>query len=117
MLVFLFVLSGCVSSPPEDFVFSYERNSIEDEHLDDIQSWLQKPDQTRTRTIEFNDETKGHHFLYAHSAVFSEVEVKQKDDAIILMFTNKKTEHKGPDALVKIKFNPKKIKSFVLNSE
>ncbi|MBS8266363.1 hypothetical protein DYI25_18225 [Mesobacillus boroniphilus] len=84
---------------------------------DEIQRWLNEPDQTTTRTYEVYDEINGRYFVYAHSRKFSEVDVEQKGDAIKVMFRNEKVDGSGKDAFVKIKFNPDIIKNFVLDSE
>lgn len=101
----------------EEFVYSFEMNSIEEEDRDEIQRWLHEPDQTPTRTYEFVDEINGRHIVYAHSSKFGNVDVKQKGDAIIMMFKNERTVGSGKDAFVKIKYNPDIIKNFVLDSE
>lgn len=117
ILLLTFVLAGCKNTPPEDFIFSYEMNSIEEEDQDEIQRWLHEPNQTSVRISEFNDEKNGSHYVYAHSSKFSEVDVVQKGDALILMFKNEKVDGSGKDAFIKINFNPDIIKEFVLDSE
>jgi hypothetical protein len=117
ILLLAFVLTGCKNTPPDDFIFSYEMNSIEEEDQNEIQRWLHEPNQTSVRISEFNDEKNGDHYVYAHSSKFSEVDVVQKGDALILMFKNEKVDGSGKDALVKINFNPDIIKEFVLDSE
>ena len=117
VLLLISVVAGCKNTPPEDFVFSYEMNAIEEEDQDEIQRWLTEPDQTATRTYEIHDEVNGRYFVYAHSRKFSEVEVTQKGDAIKMMFMNEKIDGSGKDAFVKIHFNPDVIKNFVLDSE
>lgn len=128
LLIILLLISmvvGCkntlpeefIYSFPEEFIYSFEMNSIEEEDQDEIQRWLNEPDQTTTRTYEVYDEINGRYFVYAHSRKFSEVNVEQKDDAIRMMFRNEKVDGSGKDAFVKIKFNPDIIKNFVLDTE
>ncbi|MBT2642802.1 hypothetical protein J7I80_11235 [Bacillus sp. ISL-41] len=117
--VLISVVTGCniTTTTEEDFIYSYEMDSIEEEDKDAIQSWLNQQDQTPISTYEIHDESNGRYFYYAHSSKFSEVEVTQKGDAIKMMFRNEKTNGSGQDAFVKIKFNPDIIKNFVLDSE
>ncbi|UYZ22470.1 hypothetical protein [Mesobacillus jeotgali] len=119
-LFLISVVTGCNTTTiteADDFIYSYEMNSIQEQDQDEIQRWLHEPDQTATRTYEIYDETNGRYLVYAHSSKFSEVEVTQKGDAIKIMFRNEKTNSSGQDAFVKIKFNPDIIKNFVLDSE
>ena len=119
-LLLILVVTGCNSittTEEDDFIYSYEMNSIEEEDRDAIQSWLNQHEQTSIRTYEIHDESNGRYFYYAHSSKFSEVEVTQKGDGIKMMFRNEKTNGSGQDAFVKIKFNPDIIKNFVLDSE
>lgn len=122
LLTFLLfsVVTGCnttTTTEKEDFIYSYEMNSIEEKDQDKIQRWLHEPDQTATRTYEIYDETDGRYLVYAHLSKFSKIEVEQKGDAIIMMFRNEKMDGAGQDAFVKIKYNPDIIKNFVLDSE
>lgn len=119
-LLLIFVVTGCnkANTPKaEDFIYSFEMNSIEEEDQDEVQRWLNHPEQTPISTYEVHDEVNGRYFYYAHSSKFSEVEVTQKGDAIFLMFTDEKADGSGEDAFVKIKFNPDIINNFVLDSE
>lgn len=119
-LLLILVGTGCnktTTAEEDDFLYSYELNSIEEEDRDEIQRWLHETDQTATRTYEIYDETNGRYLVYAHSSKFSEIEVTQKGDAIYMMFTNEKAVGSSQDAFVKIKFNPDIIKNFVLDSE
>lgn len=119
-LLLILVGTGCnatATSEEDDFIYSYEMNSIEEEDRDEVQRWLNQPDQTPISTYEIYDESNGRYFYYAHSSKFSEIEVTQKGDAIFIMFTDEKADGSGQDALVKIKFNPDIIKNFVLDSE
>ncbi|MBT2684738.1 hypothetical protein [Bacillus sp. ISL-37] len=117
ILLLISVLAGCKKLPPDDLIISYGMNSIEDKDQDKIQRWLHEPNQTGARITEFNDENNGRHYVYAHSSWFSEVDVVQKGDALLLMFKNEKVDGSGKDAFVKINFNPDIIKEFVLDSE
>jgi hypothetical protein len=112
------LLVGCTShSSKSNFTYSYELNSIEEEDKNEVQKWLNEPSQTPTRTYEVNDEINDRHYVYALSKVYSDISVQQKDDTLILTFTTKKNIGPSQEALVKIKYNPKKINSFVLKTE
>lgn len=116
-LVFM-ILVGCnIETNNNQFTFSYEMNSIEDEDKNEVQRWLNKPNQTPTRTYEVNDEINNRYYVYAHSKIYSEVDVEQTDDKVILTFKSKKNNSSLQDALIKIKYNPDKINSFVLKTE
>jgi len=119
MLIFLFLLlTGCTShSSNSNFTYSYELNSIEEGDKDEVQKWLNEPSQTPTRTYEVNDEINDRHYLYAHSKIYSDISVQQEGDKIILIFTSKMNTGESQEALVKIKYNPKKINSFVLKTD
>ncbi|MCM3576345.1 hypothetical protein M3172_24570 [Mesobacillus subterraneus] len=119
-LLLISVVTGCnttTTTEAEDFIYSFEMNSIEEEDQNEVQRWLNNPDLTPISTYEIHDEVNGRYLYYAHSSKFSEVEVTQKGDAIKMMFRNEKTNSSDQDAFVKIKFNPDIIKNFVLDSE
>ncbi|WP_153722890.1 hypothetical protein [Sporosarcina cascadiensis] len=111
----LLLLAGCVNSDKEDsllndeFTFSYEKDFIEKEDEQIIQSWLNESEQTPTRVYEINDELNERYFLYGHSNKYSDVDVELRDQVLLLHFKNKKKGASEPDAFVNIRFNPEKI--------
>ncbi|MCP8615882.1 hypothetical protein [Salirhabdus salicampi] len=121
--VFILFFIGCknntstTSNTNSEFTYSFEMDVIEQEDKDKILKWLNESDQTPTRIYEINDETNNRHYIYAHSKIYSEVDVGQSDEKIIVTFKNEKVESSIHDTLVKIKINPDKMNSVVLKTE
>ncbi|MDV2582726.1 hypothetical protein [Alkalibacillus haloalkaliphilus] len=112
----IFLLMGCMNSE-STFQYEYELNSIEEEDKDEVQKWLNEPDQTPTRTYVVNDEVNNRHYIYGHSKTYSAVDVEGNDGKITLTFSNEKQDTSEQDALVKIKINPELIDSVVLKTK
>ena len=90
---------------------------LEKEDQDEIQQWLNEPDQTPTRTYEINDEINNRHYIYGHSKTYSAVDVEEENGTITLTFSSKKQNISEQDALVKIKINPELIDTVVLTTK
>ncbi|MDQ0352839.1 hypothetical protein J2R98_002690 [Alkalibacillus filiformis] len=112
----IFLLVGCMNNE-STFSYEYELNSIEEEDHDEVQKWINKPNQTPTRTYQVNDEINNRHYIYGHSKTYSAVDVEENDGTITLTFSNEKQATSEQDALVKIKINPKSIDSVVLKTK
>lgn len=112
----IFLLVGCVSNE-STFTYEYEFNSIEKKDKDQIEKWLNEPDQTATRTFEVNDEINNRHYIYGHSKTYRTVDVSEDNGTITLTFSNEKQDISEQDAFVKIKINPDLIDTVVIKKE